>query len=94
MFICSSQIFTMLNNFVVHDQELMKEIIKFLEQFGTEQFDEFKTIYAAVYYLFKMNIFEYPRESIIFYVFSSYDIVSKNLDLKNKKNTIDFIYEL
>lgn len=85
MYICSTYIFKMLNNLVVQDQELLKEIFVFLEQFGTEQFDEFKAIYDAVYYLFKINIFEYPKESIIFYIFSSYDIAAKNLDLKNKK---------
>lgn len=75
----------MLNNFIVQDEEVMKDIIRFLEQFGVERLEEAKVLYTAIYYLFKIRIFEYPKESIIFYIYSSYDLASKNLDFKNEK---------
>lgn len=83
-----------MNNLIVQDEEFMKDIIRFLEQFGTERLEEVKVLYAAIYYLFKIRIFEYPKESIIFYIYSSYDLASKNVDFKNEKNTPEFIFEL
>lgn len=77
-----------------NDLEVMTNIIKLLKQFSTNQDEQDNSFYNAVFYLFKNEIYKFPRNIIIFYIFASYDISLKVQELENKIKILELIFDI
>ena len=76
------------------EPKLMTDIIQMLEQFINYHFDDFRALYTAVYYLFKIEIYKFPKEYIIFYILGSYNLSSKVLGFKKEHEIYEIIEDI
>lgn len=60
-----------------NDSDIILNIINLLDEFIGHQDEKVRSLYAAVYYLIKIEIRKFPKNIIIVFIFASYDIALK-----------------